>query len=315
MSITYVKKIRLTVNVENYFNRVPQKTKHDLHDIFEGLEALFEEGISTVANSMIQDVFNLRETKQLIHNHAYETITPLIEKEDVDSGFITATADGFYQLCFDLHDAVIPHVVSPDLDLDEVVVKVDHVDTLGHYHGEVSDEVILYLTCSIIAHNEGVTTYPKRETMFQVDDEQLYDWAPYKLHAFVRGVMVDVILQFLKYGMKHPANMASVSTLSVYHIVWTSLKAQLTILEQEIDSMDNHNFNPDVVDMWNCYDDHLYGNQEEMNLLVERIASFATDFFYSPSKMKDEIWSKLINFKNAYVFRDKNMVTFRLLPH
>ena len=308
-----MKKIRLTVNVDNYFNKVPQKIKHDLHDIFGGLENLFEEAIATISNSMIRDVFNLQRTKELLHNHAYETINAVTQEEEVSADFVSIAADGFYQLCFDLHDAVIPNAVEPDLELSDIHIKVDEVETFGHYHGEVSDEVDLYLTCSVIGEDEAPR--PKLDTMFQVDDEQLYDWAPYKLHPFVRGVMVDVILQFLKYGMKHPSNMTSASNISVYHIVWTSIKTQLTILEEEINSMDNHNFNPDVVDMWNCYDDHLYGKQEEMNKLVDKIASFATDFFYSPSKMKDEIWSRLINFKNAYVFRDKNMVTFRLLPH
>lgn len=333
-----MKKISLIVNVETYLHNTPQKIKHDLHDMFNGLEDLFQEAIQTIQNSIVQDVFDLNRTKQVLWQHAYETINAMLQEEEVTDKFIDTAATGFRDLCVDLHDSVIPHVHIDGIDISEVHVTVDEVVTHGHSNGDVGEEVTLYITCewereeSILSKlvsgggglvpkpkiwNDGInrelTVYRPQDTTFRMDEEQLHDWAPGHLRPFVQGVMVDIITRFLKYGMTHPDNMKSRSDVTIYHVVWQSLKSQIIILEEEIDTMDEHCYNQDVLEMYYCYEDYLKSDTKELSLLVDKIANYVTEFFFTASDLRDRVWRDLTKFKNAIVFRNKETITFRLL--
>lgn len=323
-----MKKISLIVNVETYLHNTPQKIKHDLHDMFGGLEDLFQEAIQTIQNSIIQDVFDLNRTRQILWQHAYETISAMAQEADVTDRFVDIATNGFRDICVDLHDAVIPHIYVDGIDISDVHVSVDEVDTHGHNNGDVGDEVTLYLTCSwdndnnyeyttSQCDNDGINrslVLPRRQdTTFRMDEEQLHDWAPRHLRPFVQGVMVDIITRFLKYGMSHPENMKSRSDITIFHVVWQSLKSQITILEEEVDSMDQHSYNQDVLEMFYCYDDYLKYDTVELHQLVDKIANYVTEFFFTASDLRDRVWGDLSKFKNAIVFRNKETITFRLL--
>lgn len=332
-----MKKISLIVNIETYLHKTPQKIKHDLHSMFNGLEDLFQEAIQTIQNSIIQDVFDLGRTRQVLWQHAYETINAMLQEEEVTDKFIEAATNGFRDLCVDLHDAVIPHIHIDGIDISEVHVSVDEVDTHGHSNGDVEEEVTLYITCNWeeepdsvrpalknvrprnrqpreqTSINRDLTVYRTQDTTFRMDEEQLHDWAPGHLRPFVQGVMVDIITRFLKYGMTHPDNMKSRSDITIYHVVWQSLKSQITILEEEIDTMDEHCYNQDVIEMYYCYEDHLKTDTKALNELVDKIANYVTEFFFTSSDLRDRVWNDLTKFKNAIVFRNKETITFRLL--
>lgn len=323
-----MKKISLIINIETYLHNTPQKIKHDLHDMFNGMEDLFEEAIQTIQSSLVQDVFDLNRSKQVLWQHSYSSIAAMLQEEEVSDAFIDKATTGFRDLCVDLHDAVLPHIHIDGIDISEVHVSVDEVDTHGESNGDVGEEVTIYITCDWDKDNglaptpsvwqgdvsgRSLIPRPRRDTTFRMDEEQLHDWAPGHLRPFVQGVMVDIITRFLKYGMTHPENMRSRSDLAILHIVWQSLKSQIIIMEEEIDTMDEHSYNQDVIEMYYCYDDYLRCDTSAMNSLVDKISTYITDFFYNVSDLRDQVWGDLVNFKNAIVFRNKETITFRLL--
>ena len=331
-----MRKIRLDVRLENYVEKTPLKIKHDIHDMFGGFEDLFNEAIHILQTSITQEEFNLKKTNQVLWNHTYVTTSAVLEGEDVSEVYINNVAHALNQLCFDLHDAVIPHVAVRGYDIADIVVKVDRVDTPGKYNGDVGYDTTLYIsyywgndadfdndtslkdTVQAIRDRGNINRPFARATLndtcFEVDDENLYYWAPNKLHTFVRGFMVDILVCFLKYGMRHPANLIKPSSLSIDHVVWESIKKQIDILEEELDTMTEHSYNQEVLEIYYCYDDHLKSDETEMNSLIKGISKYVTNFFYSPSELRQKVWSRLSDFKNVLVFRNKNTVTFRLLP-
>ena len=333
-----MRKIRLEVRLENYVEKVPLKIKHDIHDMFGGFEDLFGEAIHILQTSITQEEFNLKKTNQVLWNHAYVTTSAILEGEDVSEVYIHNVANALNHLCFDLHDAVIPHVAVRGYDISDVVVRVDRVDTPGKHNGDVGYETTLYITyywgdddeedgdsvntlkqtVQSIWNKGGIHNQSNgvmlKDTCFEIDDENLYYWAPNKLHTFVRGFMVDILVCFLKYGMKHPANLIKPSNVSIDHVVWDSIRKQIGILEEEVDTMTDHSYNQEVLEIYYCYDDHLKNDEPEMNSLIKGISRYVTNFFYSPSELRHKVWSRLSEFKNVLVFRNKNTVMFRLLP-
>lgn len=148
---------------------------------------------------------------------------------------------------------------------------------------------------------------------FQIDDELLYDWAPHHLHVFVRGVIVDILVRFMKVAMESPSLFTNRNGIGMYSVINQSILEQVSVLEIEIDTMDQHSYNQEIIEIYYNYEDELKYNSDEMSRLITIIGDYISNFFYNPSELKDKIWARISDYKNVLVFRNRHGVTFRLL--
>lgn len=166
-----MKKIKITLNIDNYLHNTPLKIKSDLFQVFGGMEDLTAEAISTLQNSLINNRMNLRDTNQWLYTHSFETIEAMYTDDSGTSvQYLDQMAEGFQNLCIDLHDAVIPNITQHGFDVDEIRVNVDKVDTHGYYNGAVGDELTVYLTCTWGSKNSGPYINNSSEVRRRFDD-------------------------------------------------------------------------------------------------------------------------------------------------
>lgn len=325
-----MKKVRIVANIDNYLHKTPLKVKTDLYKLFGGMEDFIEEVIFTLQNTIINNILDLKSVDHWLYNHAYETIDAMYDHpNDISPEHVEWLANGFKNMCFDLHDAVLPNIVIRGVDVTEIRVSVDDVDTFGEHNGAVTDEIAMYLTCVLRDNQDGdednpyvsvrgvhspiVTDAHHNDTTFELDDTNLYDWAPVKLHPFVRNMMVGIIVRFMKVGMERPHVLRSRDSVGAYTIINQSICEQVDILEDEFETMDDHSYNQDIVDTYYNYEDELKHCPDSMSHLITVIGSYLSVFFYNPSELRDRIWSNIQDFKNVTVFRNNNSVTFRLI--